>query len=57
MNDTVRFESVEIGTELPPLDIPITTTLIIAGALASRDYTPVHHDKTPRKRRECPTCS
>jgi len=46
MNDTVRFESVEIGTELPPLDIPITTTLIIAGALASRDYTPVHHDKT-----------
>src|SRR6185503_4993879 len=39
-------ESVDVGTELPSLDIPITTTLIIAGALASRDYTPVHHDKT-----------
>jgi acyl dehydratase len=45
MSDTIRFESVDVGTELPPLDIPITTTLIIAGALASRDYTPVHHDK------------
>jgi acyl dehydratase len=45
MSDTVRFESVTVGSELPGLDIPITTTLIIAGALASRDYTPVHHDK------------
>jgi acyl dehydratase len=43
---TIRFESVEVGGELPPLDIPITTTLIIAGALASRDFTPVHHDKS-----------
>jgi 3-oxo-4,17-pregnadiene-20-carboxyl-CoA hydratase beta subunit len=42
---SVQFDSVEVGSELPPLDIPITTTLIIAGALASRDYTPVHHDK------------
>ena len=45
MNETVRFESVAVGSELPGLDIPVTTTLIIAGALASRDYTPVHHDK------------
>jgi acyl dehydratase len=34
-----------VGTELPELVIPITTTLVVAGALASRDYTPVHHDK------------
>ena len=33
------------GNELPPLAIPITTTLVVAGALASRDFTPVHHDK------------
>jgi acyl dehydratase len=45
INQTVRFESVAVGNELPALDVPITTTLIIAGALASRDYTPVHHDK------------
>lgn len=42
---TQRFDHVEVGAELPPLDIPITTTLIVAGALASRDFTPVHHDK------------
>ncbi|MFE7929094.1 MaoC/PaaZ C-terminal domain-containing protein [Streptomyces sp. NPDC057456] len=32
------------GDELPPLDIAITRTLIVAGALASRDYQDVHHD-------------
>ena len=42
---TVRFEEVSVGTELEELAIPITTTLVVAGALASRDYTPVHHDK------------
>ena len=33
-----------VGAELPPLDLPITHTLIIGGALASRDFTPVHHN-------------
>ena len=32
------------GQELPPLEIPVTRTLIVAGALASRDYQDVHHD-------------
>ncbi|MEU7074765.1 MaoC family dehydratase [Streptomyces narbonensis] len=32
------------GEELPPLRIPITRTLIVAGAVASRDYQDVHHD-------------
>ncbi|MDQ8705895.1 MaoC family dehydratase [Streptomyces sp. LHD-70] len=32
------------GAELPPLEIPVTRTLIVAGALASRDYQDVHHD-------------
>ena len=32
------------GTELPPLAIEITRTLIVAGAIASRDYQDVHHD-------------
>jgi len=42
---TVKFEQVQVGTELPPLAVPITTTLVVAGALASRDFTPVHHEK------------
>nr|WP_078966866.1 MaoC family dehydratase [Streptomyces sp. WM6378] len=32
------------GDELAPLEIPITRTLIVAGAVASRDYQDVHHD-------------
>ena len=41
---TPRFESVEVGQELPPLGIPLTRTLIVATAIASRDYQDVHHD-------------
>ncbi|MEU9668687.1 MaoC/PaaZ C-terminal domain-containing protein [Streptomyces bobili] len=32
------------GDELAPLEVPITRTLIVAGAVASRDYQDVHHD-------------
>ncbi|AEW95361.1 MULTISPECIES: MaoC/PaaZ C-terminal domain-containing protein [Streptomycetaceae] len=32
------------GDELPPLRVPITCTLIVAGAIATRDYQDVHHD-------------
>ena len=30
--------------DLPPLRVPVTRTLIVAGAVASRDYQDVHHD-------------
>ena len=42
---TRTHSSVQAGEELPPLDIPVTSTLVVGGALASRDYTPVHHDR------------
>jgi acyl dehydratase len=46
MNTTTRsFGSVVVGEKLPPLTVPITSGLIIGGAIASRDFTPVHHDK------------
>ncbi|WP_432136632.1 MULTISPECIES: MaoC/PaaZ C-terminal domain-containing protein [unclassified Streptomyces] len=32
------------GEALAPLEIPVTRTLIVAGALASRDFQDVHHD-------------
>jgi hypothetical protein len=38
------FAEVSVGDELPPLVVPITRTLIVAGAIASRDYQDVHHD-------------
>ena len=34
------------GDKLPDLSIDITARLIVAGAIASRDYQDVHHDKT-----------
>jgi acyl dehydratase len=38
------FADVSVGDELPTLVLPITRTLIVSGALASRDYQDVHHD-------------
>ena len=43
--ESVQFGQVSVGDELPGLDIPLTTSLIVSTALASRDFTPVHHDK------------
>jgi len=43
--ETLTQEQVQVGDELPPLDVPLTTTLIVGTAIASRDFTPVHHDK------------
>jgi acyl dehydratase len=40
-----KGSQVKVGDALPELPIPLTTSLIVGGALASRDYTPVHHDK------------
>jgi acyl dehydratase len=42
---TRRQGEVEVGEELPALEVPITATRIVAGAIASRDYQDVHHDR------------
>ena len=41
---TLRYDEVELGAALPALEVPITATVIVAGAIASRDYQDVHHD-------------
>jgi acyl dehydratase len=33
------------GPELPPFDLEVTATVVVAGAIASRDFMPVHHDR------------
>ena len=43
--ETRKLSDVSVGDALPPLEIPLTTSLIVSGALASRDFTPVHHDR------------
>ena len=43
--ETLRYRDVRVGDALPPLEVPITATAIVAGAIASRDFQDVHHDR------------
>ena len=43
--DTLRWSDIDVGDEVTALEIPVTTTMIVAGAIASRDFMPVHHDR------------
>jgi acyl dehydratase len=43
--DTLRWSDINVGDEVTPLEIAVTTTMIVAGAIASRDFMPVHHDR------------
>lgn len=38
------YSDIAVGDSLPTLAIPLTRTLIVATAIASRDYQDVHHD-------------
>lgn len=42
----IGLSDVKVGEALPELAIPITASLVVSGALASRDFTPVHHDRS-----------
>jgi|TARA_B110000967_G_scaffold77588_1_gene80208 acyl dehydratase len=44
MNNLI-FSQVEVGSRLAVLEFDITTTVVIAGALANRDYSQLHHDR------------
>lgn len=43
---TLSRTEVSVGDKLPPIAIDITTGLVVCGALATRDFEPVHHDKS-----------
>ncbi|MFI9259183.1 MaoC family dehydratase [Streptomyces sioyaensis] len=47
-------DEIKPGDELAALTIPITRTLIVAGALASRDYQDVHHDAEAAREKGSP---
>ena len=49
-----RLSEVALGDERPPLAIPLTRSTIVATAIASRDYTEVHHDPTNAVERGTP---
>jgi len=39
------LSQLETGDELPPLGYDVTATTVVLGALATRDWRPMHHDK------------
>ncbi len=42
--DTRTYASVSVGDEIAPFELPLTRTLIVSTAIATRDYQVVHHD-------------
>ena len=48
---TLRYDEVSVGDALPELTLPITPTVIVSGAIASRDYQDVHHDSALARER------
>ncbi len=40
----VLLGGVAEGDQLPPLEVEVTPTTVVLGALASRDWRPMHHD-------------
>jgi acyl dehydratase len=51
---TLNWRDVSVGDEVTPLEIPVTATVIVAGAIASRDFMPVHHDPEFAKKQGSP---
>ena len=41
----VNGADVQVGDRLTDFELPVTSTVIVAGAIASRDFMPAHHDK------------
>jgi acyl dehydratase len=39
------WHAISVGDELPTMVIELTPTRVVAGAIASRDFMPVHHDR------------
>ncbi len=52
--EPLRLDEIRAGERLAPCPVPITATLIVAGAIATRDFTPVHHDREAARRQGVP---
>ncbi len=43
--ESLDWDQIAEGDEIPAVERDIDTTLVVSGAIASRDFYPVHHDK------------
>ncbi|MGZ5365108.1 MAG: MaoC family dehydratase [Mycobacterium sp.] len=51
---TLDWRGINTGDEVAPMEVPVTATVIVAGAIASRDFMPVHHDPEFAKQQGSP---
>jgi acyl dehydratase len=42
---TLDWNSIRVGDPIAPMKIDVTATVVVAGAIATRDFMPVHHDR------------
>lgn len=40
----MSHDEIAVGASLPPLDLDVTPSRVVATAIASRDFMPAHHD-------------
>ena len=43
--ETLAWNQVQIGDDLTPMVVDMDATRVVAGAIATRDFMPVHHDR------------
>ena len=49
-----KSAEIAVGDELPGFELNVTSTVIVAGAIASRDFMPAHHDPAFAKAQGAP---
>jgi len=42
---TLDWSAIRVGDSITPMTIDVTATVVVAGAIATRDFMPVHHDR------------
>ncbi|MFM8412247.1 MAG: MaoC family dehydratase [Alphaproteobacteria bacterium] len=42
---TLDWNRIGVGDAVAPMTIDVTATVVVAGAIATRDFMPVHHDR------------
>jgi acyl dehydratase len=42
---TLDWNAIRVGDPITPMTIDVTATVVVAGAVATRDFMPVHHDR------------
>ena len=42
---TLDWNAIRVGDPLTPMKLDVTATVVVAGAIATRDFMPVHHDR------------